>query len=67
MSTKIENNSKVEVAVPIEYLLENFQNLRIIQPSLIFLHGIPEFLSNPNVSRSLFEETNPINIDLRCS
>ena len=37
----------MEFACDKAYLLQHFQELRIIQPTLLFLHGLPLSLSSP--------------------
>lgn len=32
------------------YLLEHFQDYRIIQPQVVFIHGLPTTLSQPQVA-----------------
>jgi hypothetical protein len=37
------------------YLLQHFQEYRIIQPTVIFLHGLPTALSRKNVNNPPFQ------------
>lgn len=36
------------------HLLLHFQEYRIIQPKVVFLHGLPKHLSHPDVKNNIF-------------